>query len=45
LVGSESGKGGEDNVMEKIRGALRVLLASSIVQCCEAIEDALVHRR
>jgi len=31
--------------MEKIRGAIRALLASSIVQCCEAIEDALARRR
>ena len=41
----EHRKGGEDNVTEKFGGAVRLLLASSIVQCCEAVEGGLARWR
>ncbi len=31
-------------MMEKVQGAMRALLASTIVQCCEAVDEYLVHR-
>ena len=37
-------EGGEKNMMEKIQDAMRALLASTIVQCCEAVDEYLVHR-
>jgi hypothetical protein len=30
-------------MMEKIQGAMRVLLASTIVQCCEAADENLAR--
>ena len=32
-------------MMEKIQGAMRVLLASTVVQCCEAVDERLAHWR
>jgi hypothetical protein len=40
---NELQKGGIENVMEKIQGAVRVLLASTIVQCCEAVDENLAY--
>ena len=30
-------------MMETIQGAMRVLLASTIVRCCEAVDEKLVR--
>jgi hypothetical protein len=30
-------------MMEKIQGAMRALLASTIVQCCEAVDEKLAN--
>jgi hypothetical protein len=37
------GRGCRENMMEKIQGAMRSLLASTIVQCCEAVDENLAH--
>jgi hypothetical protein len=36
-------KGGLYNMMEVFQGAMRVLLASTVVQCCEAVDERLAH--
>jgi hypothetical protein len=41
FAGRESRKGGVDDKMEKIQGAIRVLAASTIVWWCEAIDAYL----
>jgi hypothetical protein len=40
---NELWKGGVENMMEKIQGAMRALLASTIVQCCEAVDENLAN--
>jgi hypothetical protein len=45
LVENELRKGGATDIMEKIQDAMRTLLASALVQCCEALEERLVRWR
>lgn len=45
FTSDELRKGGVDNVMDKLQNALRVLLASTIVQCCEAVDVNLARWR
>jgi hypothetical protein len=33
------------DMMEKIQGAMRTLLAAALVQCCEVIDEGLVRWR
>jgi hypothetical protein len=40
---NELRKEGLKNMMERIQGAMRALLASTIVQCCEAVDENLAH--
>jgi hypothetical protein len=45
LVENELRKGDATDIMEKIQDAMRTLLASAVVQCCEALEEKLVRWR
>jgi hypothetical protein len=45
LVGNGQRKSGAIDMMEKTQGAVRTLLASALVQCCEAVDGSLVRWR
>jgi hypothetical protein len=43
LAENELRKGGATDMMQKIQDAMRMLLAATLVQCCEVLDEKLAH--